>query len=137
MQPTLKSCLALVAVVTGVFASRASSQPTNPASSPPSEARLFAVEIKTGPNWDPAKPPNEQIYFRDHSAHLKKLRDAGHIVMGARYSDKGLLVVSASSASEVKMMIELDPSMAAGTFKFEVHDFNVFYPGTLQTRPRR
>lgn len=137
MKRALKSCFALAAAVVGLLAGPANSQPASTASSPTMEARLFAVEITTGPNWDPIKPPNEQSHFRDHSVHLKKLRDAGLIVMGARYSDKGLLVFSASSASEVKALMEQDPSMAAGTFKFGVHDFNVFYPGTLQIRPRR
>lgn len=68
---------------------------------------------------------------------MKSLRAAGHIVMGARYSDKGLLVFSASSSSDVKDLMDQDPSMVVGTFKFEVHDFNVFYPGTLDTAPRR
>ena len=137
MRRALKSCFALAAIAIGLLASSANSQPANPASSPTTEARLIAVEIKTGPNWDPTKPPNEQNHFRGHSVHLKKLRDAGHIVMGARYSDKGLLVFSASSVAEVKALMEQDPSMAAETFKFEVHDFNVFYPGTLQARTRR
>ncbi len=120
-----------------MLAGPTNSQPAAAASSPTVEARLFAVEITTGPNWDPSKAPTEQSHFRDHSAHLKKLRDAGHIVMGARYSDKGLLVFTATSASEVKALMEQDPSMAAGTFKYGVHDFNVFYSGTLQARPRR
>lgn len=33
--------------------------------------------------------------------------------------------------------MEQDPSMSAGTFVYEVHDFNVFYSGTVQSRPRR
>jgi hypothetical protein len=32
--------------------------------------------------------------------------------------------------------MEQDPSFAAGTFVYEVHPFNVFYAGELQT-PRR
>lgn len=101
------------------------------------ETRWFAVEIKVGPRWDSTRPPNEQAYFREHSAHLKRLRDAGHIVVGARYADKGLLVFAARSAADVRALMEADPSMTAGTFSHEVHDFNVFYPGTLPARTRR
>ena len=46
----------------------------------------FAVEISVGPGWDDSISPNEQAYFKEHSMHLAALRNAGHIVTGARYS---------------------------------------------------
>jgi uncharacterized protein YciI len=106
---------------------------------PPAEASppLFAVQVRTGARWDPAKPPAEQAFFREHSAHLKRLRDAGHIVVGARYADVGLLVVAAADEAAVRTLMDEDPSMKAETFRFDVHPFNVFYGGTLQPRPRR
>ena len=94
--------------------------------------KLFAVEIKTGPNWDTSKTPYEQAYFKEHSANLKRMRDAGHIVMGARYSDIGLIIISAESAENVREFMAQDPSMEAGTFKYEVHAMNVFYPGMVK-----
>lgn len=137
MRSWVISCAVLLVVSTGVASQPAGSQPAGSAAAPAAEPRHFAVEITTGPGWDLAKAPGEQRLFREHSLHLKKLRDAGHIVLGARYSDKGLLVFAAQTAAEVKALMDQDPSMAAGTFKFEVYDFNVFYSGTLQTRPRR
>jgi uncharacterized protein YciI len=112
-------------------------QSASPASGVEANQRLFAVEIRTGPSWDPAKSPGEQAFFREHSAHLKRLRDAGHVVMGARYADKGLVVFTAKASSDVKALMEQDPSMAAGTFVYQIHDFNVFYSGTVQSPPRR
>jgi uncharacterized protein YciI len=108
-------------------------------SAPPgaSEPLLFAVEIKAGPNWNQSKAPQEQAFFREHSANLRRMREAGILVMGARYSDKGLVVVSAADAAEVTAQMAQDPSMAAGTFVYEVHPFNVFYPGEIKPRPRR
>lgn len=97
------------------------------------KSKLFAVEIKVGPNWDSAKKPHEQAFFKEHSKNLKKLRESGHIVMGARYSDIGLIIFSATSVEQVKTFMEKDPSMSAGTFKYEVHKFNVFYPGHVKT----
>jgi hypothetical protein len=111
--------------------------PAEAASAAAPEPRLYAVEVRTGATWDRAKPAHEQAFFSDHSAHLRRLRGAGHIVLGARYGDKGLLVFSARAAADVKALMEQDPSMKAGTFSYELHDFNVFYPGTLQARPRR
>ena len=95
----------------------------------------FAVEITVGPGWDNSIAFNEQAYFNEHSAHLAALRKAGHIVMGARYADVGLLVIKANSADDVRALLDEDPSMQAGTFQYEVHPMNVFYPG-LVGKPR-
>ena len=101
----------------------------------PSPAPLYAAVFKTGPRWDPAKAPNEQAFFREHSANLAKLRAAGTIVVGARYADVGLVVVSSASEAAARALFEGDPSIAAGTFALEVHRFSVFYPGTVGTPP--
>lgn len=98
---------------------------------------LFAVQVRTGPKWDASKPPHEQLHFRDHSANLKRLRDAGHLIVGARYSDLGLIILAAESESQARSMMDEDPSFGAGIFKYEVHPFNVFYPGTLKNVPRK
>jgi uncharacterized protein YciI len=119
----------------GLMAAGAGAQTETPPASP-AEVALFAVEIKVGSKWDSAKPPQEQAFFREHSANLRRMREAGVLVMGARYSDKGLVIVSAASIAEVNAQMEQDPSFAAGTFIYEVHPFNVFYAGELQT-PRR
>lgn len=97
---------------------------------------LWAVEITTGPGWDAAKPPGEQAHFREHSAHLKRLRDEGRIVLGARYADKGLLVLQAATADEAHALLREDPSIRAGTFAYALHEFRVFYGGAVQPRPR-
>jgi uncharacterized protein YciI len=69
----------------------------------------------------------------DEGANLKRLRDAGHLVMGARYSDIGLVVLAAESEESARAMIDADPSIAAGTFTYEVHPFSVFYSGTVRS----
>lgn len=97
---------------------------------------LFAVEIRTGAKWDAAKPPQEQPFFREHSQNLRRLRDAGHLVMGARYGEVGLVVLAAADAAAARAMMDADPSLEAGTFRYELHPFNVFYGGTLAPRPR-
>ncbi|MGI9219659.1 MAG: YciI family protein [Woeseiaceae bacterium] len=89
----------------------------------------FAVEISVGPGWDESISPYEQAYFKEHSAHLAELRQAGHIVMGARYSDVGLLVIQALAAEDVRDLMDGDPSMQAGTFQYSIYPMNIFYPG--------
>jgi uncharacterized protein YciI len=98
---------------------------------------LYAIEIKIGKAWDPNKKPQDQAHFREHSAHLKRLRDQGVLVMGARYGDKGLVVLRAASESEAHQWMKDDPSMQAGVFQYELHPFSVFYSGTLSVPARR
>jgi uncharacterized protein YciI len=101
------------------------------------ELPLFVAEIRTGPAWDPSRPPQDQPFFRDHSAHLRRLREAGHIRLGARYADKGLIVLAAATADEARAWMQADPSMQHGTFSFELHPFAVFYGGTVSPPRRR
>lgn len=125
------TALAFSAVATGALAQAAS------VPGAASELPLFAIEIKVGPKWDPSKPPQEQAFFREHSSNLRRMRETGLLVVGARYSDKGLVIVAAPTAAEVRAQMDQDPSIAAGTFVYEVHPFNVFYSGELKSRPRR
>lgn len=127
---------ATVVLLGGVMATHAVAQPSGLPSGA-SELPLFAVDIRTGPGWDPAKPPQEQAFFKEHSANLRRMREAGLLVMGARYADKGLVIVAAASVADVKAQMDQDPSIAAGTFAYEVHPFNVFYGGELKSRTRR
>ncbi len=92
---------------------------------------LFAVEFRIGPKWDTTKAPGEQLHFADHSANLKRLRDAGSLLLGARYSDKGLVILSAATEVEARAMIDADASVQGGTFVYELHKFGVFYPGCV------
>ena len=97
---------------------------------------LYAAVFKTGPKWDATKAPGEQPFFREHSANLAKLRAAGTIVMGARYDDIGLVVVTAATETDARKLFDADPSIAAGTFTLAVHRFSVFYPGQVGAPPK-
>ena len=124
-----------LAILGVLVASVALAQPAPAATIDPA-ANLYAVEIRTGANWDATKPAHEQAHFREHSAILKRLRDQGHLVLGARYSDKGLLVLRAATDQDAHAMLADDPSIRAKVFGYELHPFNVFYGGSVQPRPR-
>jgi uncharacterized protein YciI len=106
----------------------ASPQPPLPAAA----AQLYAIEIRIGPEWDSARSPDQQAFFREHSANLRRLRDSGRLVFGARYGEVGLVVLSATSLEDARAMMDADPAMQAGVFTYEAHVFNVFYPGTVE-----
>ena len=122
----------IAALTLPVVAARESHAQTAATESPPAIAPLlFVVELRTGPKWDTSKKPGEQLHFRDHSANLKKLRDNGQLLVGARYSDKGWLVVGAETAAAARALIDADPSVQNGVFVYELHPVNVFYPGCI------
>ena len=52
------------------------------------ELPLFAIEVKVGPKWDQNKPAQEQPFFKEHSLNLRRMRESGVLVMGARYSTR-------------------------------------------------
>lgn len=112
-------------------------QPTAPAPATDPSSKLFAVELKTGPRWVAGKPPPEQEHFREHSANLRMLREQGRLVLGARYSDKGFIVLAADSESAARAMMEQDPAIRNGIFSYELHPFAVFYGGSVQPQPRK
>jgi len=93
--------------------------------------KLYLVVFSLGPAWYKGKAPPEQTAFREHGANLKRLRDAKRIAMGARYADKGMIVLRAPSEAAARAEVEADPGVKAGIFTFEVDELRVFYPGVV------
>jgi uncharacterized protein YciI len=124
---------ALFLALTVSLASAFAQAPAPPAPAAAPASQLFAAVYRTGPKWDAAKAPGDQPFFREHSANLAKLRAAGTLVMGARYGDVGLIVVTAPTEADARKLFEADPSIAAGTFALDVHRFSVFYSGMVGT----
>jgi hypothetical protein len=98
------------------------------AQTPTSTDSLFMVTYSLGSAWDQTKKPHEQLYFKEHSSHLSSLRKAGTIKFGARYSDKGLIFISAPSYEKAKELITSDVAIKNGLFHADVSRMNVFYP---------
>jgi uncharacterized protein YciI len=127
----------LAAATVALWATNGALAQVQPPASPSSELPLFAVEITVGSKWDQSKPAHEQQFFQDHSSNLQRLRESGALIMGARYSDKGLVVLAAKDEAQARAMMDEDPSIKAEVFKYRVHSFNVFYGGTLNARARK
>lgn len=93
---------------------------------------LFIVTYTTGKSWDHSKQPMEQRYFRSHSSHLSSLRKSGVITAGARYSDKGIIIIRAESTINAKHIIESDTAVSSQLFNVDIDKLSVFYPGCLE-----
>ncbi len=96
------------------------------------QEQYFALIYTTGSAWNSELAPNEQPYFREHSKHLAQLRKADKIAIGARYSDKGLIILKVKDKAEADSIIASDTSIKYKTFKAELYPFNAFYTGTIE-----
>jgi hypothetical protein len=93
------------------------------AQSPASPDSLYIVTYTTGDAWDQSKKPNEQSHFKEHGARLGQLRKDGVIRFGARYAEKGIIVIAAASYSAAKEIIQADVAV-----------LNVFYEGCVEKK---
>jgi uncharacterized protein YciI len=91
--------------------------------------KLFAVELTRGPSWDTSKSAGEQPGFSEHSANIKRLTDTQALVIGARYGDKGLLIITAADEAAARAHFALDPMVARNVFRAEVAAFSAFKHG--------
>ena len=96
--------------------------------------RLFAVELTRGPAWDTARPANEQPGFAEHSANIKRLTESQALVIGARYGEKGLLVVTATDEAAARAHFAPDPMVEKNIFRADVAAFSTFKHGCTDAK---
>ncbi|WP_222982189.1 YciI family protein [Flagellimonas meishanensis] len=92
----------------------------------------FVALYTVGSLWDMEKQPGEQPFFKDHSAFLSRLRKDSVIVMGARYSDTGMIVFKALDLKSAEALLHEDIAVQNELFNIEVHPFNAFYKGCVE-----
>jgi len=96
---------------------------------------LYIVTYTTGASWDASKSPAEQTNFKEHGARLGQLRKDGVIKFGARYGDKGSIVIAAKSFADAKAIVETDQAVINKLFNADLQKLNIFYGGCLE-RPK-
>lgn len=94
--------------------------------------KLFIAIFSLGPAWQTDKPAHEQSYFKEHSENLKRLRSEQKILLGARYSDKGMIILSAADEQEARGWLAHDPMVANNVFSLELYPFQPFYYGSIE-----
>jgi predicted enzyme related to lactoylglutathione lyase len=91
----------------------------------------YALIYTKGNCWDNQLPPGQQTYMKEHSKHLADLRSMGKIAIGARYSDKGFIVLKVNNEQEAEFIINQDLAIQHSMFNAEIHPLNVFYYGSI------
>jgi uncharacterized protein YciI len=74
-------------------------------------ATFLVVRHRSGPEWDPSRPLEEQSGWPAHASFMDDLVDAGFIVLGGPLSDEHrvVLAVEAESEEEVRATLARDP----------------------------
>jgi uncharacterized protein YciI len=98
-------------------------------------SRLYIVHFKMGPAWIADKPFEEQAHAREHSQNLARLRREGTLLLGARYAEKGMIVLRATSAAAAQAQIEKDAAVQARVFVYEISELQPFYEGCVTVSP--
>ena len=72
---------------------------------------FHVVLLRSGPEWDAARPLEEQSGWAEHAAFMDGLVDAGFIVLGGPLADERRVVhaVEAESESAVRATLARDP----------------------------
>ena len=97
-----------------------------------SDAQRFIVLYTIGESWDTTKTASGQLHFKEHSAHLARLRAAGTIELGARFGDTGMIIVRAKNKDEAHAIVSDDEAIRNRLFKTEIFSFHAFYTGCIE-----
>ena len=79
---------------------------------------FHVVLLRSGPEWDPAKPLEEQSGWDEHAAFMDGLADEGFIVLGGPLADEHRTAhaVEAESEEEVRAIRESCPGRRDAPF---------------------
>ena len=72
---------------------------------------FLVLRHRSGPEWDPSRPMEEQSQWRAHADFMNGLVDEGFCLLGGPLADEHrvLLVVEARSEQEVHAKLARDP----------------------------
>ena len=73
---------------------------------------MFHVVLRrTGPQWDPSRPLEEQSGWDEHAAFMDRLVESGSLVLGGPLADEVRVVhvFEAGSEDEVRAALARDP----------------------------
>jgi hypothetical protein len=73
---------------------------------------IFLVVLhRSGPEWDAARPIEEQSYWPEHASFMDALVDDGFVVLGGPLADEHrvVLVVEAESDDAIRATLARDP----------------------------
>jgi hypothetical protein len=72
---------------------------------------FLVVVLRSGPEWDPSRPLEEQSGWSEHASFMDGLVDSGFIILGGPLADEQRVVhaVEAESEEAVRATLAHDP----------------------------
>jgi uncharacterized protein YciI len=72
---------------------------------------FLVVVLRSGPEWDPSRPLEEQSGWSEHASFMDGLVDSGFIILGGPLADEQRVVhaVEAESEEAVRATLARDP----------------------------
>lgn len=72
---------------------------------------FHVVRLRSGPEWDPSKPLEEQSGWPAHASFMDELVDTGFVILGGPLADEHrvVLAVEAESEDAVHAVLARDP----------------------------
>ncbi len=97
---------------------------------------FFVVIRRRGPEWDPARPMEEQTAWPAHAAFMDGLVDDGFVVLGGPLADERrvVLAVDAESEAAVRATLARDPWHAGHLLLDSVDAWTIRLDGRRATR---
>jgi uncharacterized protein YciI len=99
---------------------------SKPAAEPTFEMTTYYFGLITrGPNAGTGTPEERQQIQAAHLANIKRLADAGKILVAGPFADngewRGIFIYKCASLEEAQALAATDPAVAAGRLKVEIH----------------
>jgi len=72
---------------------------------------FLVTRLRSGPEWDPATPLEQQSGWDEHAAFMNGLVDDGSVVLGGPLADEHrvVLAIEADSEAAVRALLTADP----------------------------
>jgi len=81
--------------------------------------------LTRGPNAGTGTPEERQQIQAGHLANIKRLHDAGKILVAGPFADngewRGIFIYKCASLEEARALADSDPAVQAGRLKIEIH----------------
>jgi uncharacterized protein YciI len=95
---------------------------------PPAEWEMttyYVGLIRKGPAWTAEKTPEVMKLQEGHLANIRRLGDAGKLLVAGPFTDggdlRGLFVFKVATLDEAQALCETDPAVKAGRLVVELH----------------
>lgn len=89
----------------------------------------FLGLLRRGPRWTPGESPAQAKLQEAHLANIRKLMEAGKLVVAGPFEDdgplRGIFVFKAASIAEARTLAETDPAVQAGRLVISIHTWVV------------